>query len=142
MFRTIRSAATVAAVAILLTLASAAAPVQAKPDPTAGGAKGMVAPLAPPASCAGSSVCGYVASEYRTHEGYEWMPRRSYGVCENVHYNNLWSSVYNNSGRTVRLYKGVNCTEGYWVMPNGDGLCCLSIFQPTWNDNIASLRWY
>lgn len=100
-----------------------------------------MAHAAPPDTCANTSVCGYVAGQYHPAEGYEWLPARTYGVCENVHYQNAWSSVFNNSGRTVRLYKGANCTGGVWVLGNGDGLCCMSLWQPSWDDNFASIRW-
>ena len=94
---------------------------------------------AAPGNCANSSVCGYGDTEYRTGQGYEFVTG-SAGECVNVGLRNTWSSVFNNAGRTVRLYRNVNCANGVWTLSGGDGLSAISLFQPSWNNTIESVR--
>lgn len=118
--------------AALTALTLAAGTVSADPDsPTLAAA---------PASCANSSLCGYGAQLYNTNEGYEWNPSSPGGECEATGLTNQWTSVYNNSGRTVRMYKGPNCTEGYYVVAGGGYLRNMFLYQNAWNDNVESIR--
>lgn len=98
------------------------------------------ASAAAPDGCANSSLCGYVDQQFNTDHGYEWIPAQA-GVCETVGLRNRWTSVYNNGGRTVKLYKQVGCVGGVWTLPSGDSLRNMSLYQPSWNDNIESVRW-
>lgn len=97
------------------------------------------AAAAPPANCANNSVCGYAAPNYATVDGYEFVTG-SAGSCQNVGLGNKWTSVFNNTGRQIRLYKNINCGNGVWSLPNGDGLSHMALYQPSWNDNIESVR--
>lgn len=96
---------------------------------------------APPASCTNSSLCGYVDSSFRTREGYSLMPARSAGTCENLAARNQWSSIYNNSGRTVRMHKNLNCGGDGLTFTNGQNSTDMWLTHPTFNDNIESVRW-
>ena len=98
------------------------------------------AAAAPPGGCTNSSVCGYAADQYARNEGYETIPNSGAGVCENVGLPNRWTSVYNNSGRTIKLYKNVNCGNGVWTLASGGSLRNMALYQPSWNDNIESFR--
>lgn len=96
---------------------------------------------AAPSNCANSSVCGYVAGGYYTDQGYEYIPTRSAGTCEWVAHANKWSSFWNNSGRTIRLFKNSNCSgTDYIQYTNGTGHGTLSIRHPSFNDNIESVQ--
>lgn len=64
----------------------------------------------PPSSCTASSVCGYVNVQYRTDQGYELNPQDAPGTCVVVFYRNAWSGVFNNTNRTIRLFKNTGCT--------------------------------
>lgn len=93
-----------------------------------------------PANCANSSLCSYGAALWRTSEGYEWNPSSPGQECEAIGLTNQWTSVYNNSGRTVRMYKGAGCTGGYWSLAGGGELRNMGFYQPAWNDEIESIR--
>lgn len=97
------------------------------------------ASAAPPGNCANNSVCGYVNQLYSTAGGYEYVTG-SAGSCQNVGLNDSWTSVFNNTGHTVRLYRDANCGNGVWTLANGDGLRNMSLYQPSWNDKISSVR--
>lgn len=99
------------------------------------------ASAAPPSSCTNSSLCSYVAQQFSTSQGYELNPVQSPGTCDNVGLPNSWTSVYNNSGRSVRMYKNPNCSGGVWTLASGDSLRNMSLYQPSWNDTIDSIRW-
>lgn len=103
-------------------------------------ATGAPAMAAAPVSCANSSLCGYNNQQYDTSGGYEWNPSSPGGECESIGLTNQWTSVYNNGGRTVRMYKGPNCTEGYYVIAGGGYLRNMQLYQIAWNDNIESIR--
>lgn len=105
------------------------------------GILGLASPAmaAPPTSCTNSSVCGYGRHQFSTAEGYELSPVRSAGTCENLGLRNQWTSVYNNSGRTIRMYKNTGCGGGHWELPSGDSLRNMALYQPSWNDNIESI---
>jgi hypothetical protein len=98
------------------------------------------ASAAPPAGCANQSICAYVADQYDRSEGYEWMPVRPAGTCEDVGLPNSWTSVYNNTGRSVRFYKNYGCGNGVWTLAAGSSLRNMALYQPSWNDNIQSVR--
>jgi hypothetical protein len=102
------------------------------------------AQAAPPSNCPNSSMCGYVNSGYTTGGGYEINPVRSNGVCENVAFNDAWSSIYNNSGKTVRFFAQANCagsTSSSFTLANGSGHSEMSLSRPTFADEISSYRW-
>src|ERR1051326_3234699 len=62
-----------------------------------------VTALAPPSTCVNSSVCGYGAASFRPRLGYEYTPSHPGGYGETmVPLPNQWSSLYNNTGRTIR----------------------------------------
>lgn len=103
-------------------------------------ATGSPAMAAPPSSCANSSLCSYGQQLYGTAEGYEWNPSSPGQECESIGLPNQWTSVYNNGGRTVRMYKGAGCTGGYWSIGGGGYLRNMQLYQPAWNDNIESIR--
>jgi hypothetical protein len=97
------------------------------------------AAAAVPAGCTNNSVCGFVGDQYAQSEGYEWV-NGAVGSCQNVGLNDSWTSVYNNFGRTVRLYRDANCGNGVWSLASGAGLQNMGIWQPSWNDKISSVR--
>jgi peptidase inhibitor family I36 len=116
-----------AAVAFTLTLFGALA-VTASP-----------AAAAVPQSCTNNSVCGFGANQFNLYEGYEWIVG-AVGSCQNVGLNDSWTSVYNNFGRTVRLYRDANCGNGVWSLASGGSLSNMALYQPSWNDKISSVR--
>ncbi len=93
-----------------------------------------------PASCAGSSLCGYVDVGFSTGAGYEFIPFST--TCETVAFNNAWSSAYNNSGRTVRMFNTSNCTGSYMQWVNGAGDPNFVILVPPGppNDTVSSVK--
>lgn len=95
---------------------------------------------APPPSCTNFSVCTYVNIGYRTNQGYELIPVRTGGTCEQTFYQNSISGVYNNSGRSIRLYKNDNCSGESMVFYNGTGHHQFSVRYPTWENDIESLK--
>jgi len=97
------------------------------------------AAAAVPGSCANNSVCGFVDQQFQTTHGYEWVAGTP-GSCQNVGLNDSWTSVYNNAGRTVRLYRDANCGNGVWTLTSGDSLRNMGLYQPSWNDKISSVR--
>jgi hypothetical protein len=97
------------------------------------------AAAAPPSSCANNSVCGYNNSGFQTAGGYEWVTGAA-GSCQPVGLNDRWTSVYNNFGRTIRLYRAANCSDGVWSLASGDSLTNMATWQPAWNDKITSVR--
>lgn len=99
------------------------------------------AQAAPPASCTNSSFCGYGHQNYSTEEGYELTPFYRAGLCEPTALRNSYTSLYNNSGRTVRVYKSNNCSGEYLTYYNGTGVTNIFFPHPTWNDNIESLKY-
>lgn len=99
------------------------------------------AAAAAPGNCANSSVCGYGDRSYTTGQGYEFATFPGAGVCDNIGLPNQWTSVYNNSGRTVRLYRNANCGNGVWTLTSGSGLNNMGLWQPSWNNTIESIRW-
>jgi hypothetical protein len=94
-----------------------------------------------PASCTNASVCGYVNSLFRTNQGYELIPSRSAGVCVYVAFPDAWSGIWNNSGRTVRVFKNGSCSgSDYLTYYNGTGHGQLSVQHPTWENKIRAVR--
>lgn len=133
--RRIALAITMLLIALGGTFTATAGPAAAAPTPTPGAST-----FAVPGSCANTSLCGYNNDQFSTSGGYEWIPAAA-GQCETVGLRNQWTSVYNNGGRTVKLYKQVGCTGGVWTLTSGDSLRNMSLYQPSWNDNIESVRW-
>lgn len=102
-------------------------------------APGSPAAAAPPASCGNLLLCGYVNTNYQTNQGYELIP--SVVGCDSVAFPNNWSSLYNNTGRTVRFWKGPGCTGTYISFSNGQGEVRLATSShPTWENQIESYR--
>jgi Peptidase inhibitor family I36 len=132
-----RMAAIAATLALLIGAFVGVTPSVASAGPTAP----PPVVLAAPGSCTNSSLCGYNRHQYSTAEGYELNPVGSAGDCEPVAFNDQWTSVWNNSGRSVRLYKDAGCSGGVWTLSNGDGLRNMSLYQPSWNNEISSYRW-
>lgn len=136
-----RVAAAVAAIALSFTLALIG-PFAVPPAAASAPAPSAAALAeAPPSSCANQSLCGYGRINYGTDLGYEYMPARSFGTCENVGLRNQWSSLYNNGGRTVRVYKGLGCTGSYLTFYNGQNVQNMYASYPTYNDQIESVMW-
>jgi hypothetical protein len=97
------------------------------------------AAAAPPSTCANLSVCGYDEDQFDPSGGYEWVTGAA-GSCQNVGLNDQWTSVYNNAGRTVRLYRDANCGNGVWTLSSGSSLSNMGLWQPSWNNRISSVR--
>lgn len=98
------------------------------------------AAAAAPSNCANSSVCGYDLSQFNGTSGnYEWVTGTA-GSCQPVGLNDKWTSVYNNAGRTIRLYRDANCGDGVWTLTSGDSLRNMGLYQPSWNNKITSVR--
>jgi hypothetical protein len=103
-------------------------------------APSTAAQAAPPSSCTNSSVCGYVNSGYRTDQGYELIPVQPAGTCEGMSFPNAWSGLFNNSGRSIRLYKNSGCSGEYITFANGDGHAQFSVAHPTYENNSESFK--
>jgi hypothetical protein len=95
----------------------------------------------PPSSCAAASVCGYVNTGYQTNQGYEYIPLAG-ATCQVVAYRNAWSGVFNNSGRTIRLFKNTGCTgTDYKTIANGTGKYQFSVqLGPTWDNSVDAVK--
>lgn len=122
-----RVAAASAAIAIAVTAAVTATPGAAQ--------------AAAPARCASLSVCGFVDHNYGGN--YEWIPSQRAGTTSDLAFPNRWSSFFNNSGRTIRLYTRLDCTGDYRQYSNGSGVPNVTLYVgPTWNDNVECVRFY
>lgn len=97
---------------------------------------------APPDSCTLFSVCGYVNTQYRTDQGYELIPERDPGTCVVVAHRNAWSGMFNNSGRTVRMFRNTSCSgTDYKTFVNGYGVHQFSVrFGPTWDNSVDAIQ--
>lgn len=96
---------------------------------------------ATPSSCPNSTLCGYVDINYWcSTQGCELNPTRSGGTCENVTFRNAWSSLWNNSGRSIRVYKNLNCGGDSLFYYNGTGDDHMSIDHFSFENNIESYR--
>jgi hypothetical protein len=132
--RAVFSTATIAlGIGLAVTPAS---PSVAAPPPAA------PAIAAPPSSCANQSVCGYVNIDFRTDQGYEWIPVQNGGTCVIVSHRNAWSGVYNNSGRTIRMYRNTGCTgTDYKTITNGDWRNRFSLqLGPSWDNSVDAIK--
>jgi hypothetical protein len=100
------------------------------------------AQAAPPITCVNRAVCGYVDIGWSTRQGYEYIYERSAGTCVRVSLPNAWSGLWNNSGRTIRLFKNNYCGGSeHLTYYNGTGENQLSWSQhPTWDNNIESVQ--
>jgi len=98
--------------------------------------------LAAPANCRyNASVCGYESFNYLCDDGCEVIPFSTAGGCEAVALPNQWSSFWNNSGRTVRLYKTANCTSSYLTYYSSTGEdYFLTSGQTSWENAVRSVR--
>lgn len=97
-----------------------------------------------PGNCPSQNFCGFNAPGYSLGEGGEYNPVQSAGTCENVVSSpNRWSSLWNGSGRSVRVYKGANCSGAYLQYANGTGEIRLSTSASgsPFENNIESYRW-
>lgn len=119
------TAAALAIAAATLTGTLSASPAQA-------------ATLAVPSSCASRAVCGYNETNFNTGSGYAYVYANN--ACEDLTSPYNWSSLYNNSGRTIRVYKTGNCTGDYVQYANGGSSAWLPLSHPTFNNNIRSVR--
>jgi hypothetical protein len=126
--------------AILIAVAGITIPAPALAAPSPGPAATVQAD--PPDSCTAASVCGYVNTGYDTDQGYEFIPARHAGVCEIVSLRNAWSGVYNNSGRTIRMFRNTGCTgTSYKQIANGGGHWQFSIkYGPTWDNTVDAIQ--
>src|ERR1051326_6547335 len=97
--------------------------------------------LPPPGTCVNSSVGGYGAASFSTSLGYEYIPSHTAGYCETmVALPNQWSSLYNNTGRTIRVYKDTFCGGDYLQLASGDSHKGLVVSHPTLQDHIESVK--
>lgn len=139
-----RLVATLAAALTAVTFLLTPTPAQATTTAPASAAVQAAAPTTqsiPPSSCANASVCGYVNNNYQTNQGYEFIPTRTSGTCEVMAFRNAWSSAFNNSGRTIRIYKTTNCTGDYRALSNGDGRLQFSTqWGPTWDNTTDAIK--
>lgn len=97
----------------------------------------------PPATCPNQTVCGYNNTQYRTDQGYEWIPARNGGTCVVVAFRNAWSGVYNNSGQPIRLFKNTGCTgTDFKSVANGTGHHQISVAYPfqNWDNSIDAIQ--
>jgi hypothetical protein len=94
----------------------------------------------PPPSCPNQNFCAYVNSGYRTDQGYETFPVRPAGTCNYTIHQNSISSLFNNSGRPVRVLKTTNCGGESVTVPNGEGWQQLTIDAPTFENRIKSIK--
>lgn len=99
------------------------------------------AQAAPPDNCPHVSMCGYVNSGFETNQGYEVNPARTNGTCEEVSFNDAWSSIWNGSGKVVRFFRDTGCHGSSFALPNGEGSMYLSLSHPTLENRITSFRW-
>lgn len=133
----------------MLTLGAVAgtsAPALAADTPAAPGPDGTVVIYAAPSSCTYQSLCGYVDNSYQTGEGYELIPEQAPpSACNVLAHRNKWTSVYNNTSRTVRLYLNTTCTGSsgvqYKTIGPGTGIQYLWItWSPSWNDTLDAAQ--
>jgi hypothetical protein len=94
-----------------------------------------------PSSCAPVNTCGYNNISWNTSGGYEWTPTMAAGRCDRPALDRQWSGFWNASGRTVRLYKSIDCTGSYLTYYNGSGHSSFVLYgHVTWNDAVRSQR--
>jgi hypothetical protein len=104
------------------------------PDPS-----GSPAELAP--DCPSQTLCGWVDNGHSCAHGCEYIPVEPANSTEQVALPNQWSSVFNNSGRSVRLHSRADCTgTGYVTIANGSHWSSILLVWPSYNDNIECVR--
>lgn len=138
------AAAIAAALAVVFALA---VPAQAAPvgaplcQVTKTCEKGGGTLAAPPANCRYNySACGYESAFYNCDDGCEVIPRQTPG-CEPVALAGQWSSYFNNSGRTTRVYKTTGCTGSYLTYYSGTGeTYFLTSGHTDWENAVRSVR--
>lgn len=128
---------TVVAATLTALLAAGLTATPANAAPATPAIKGPVPP-----SCTDLSVCGYVNTGYATNQGYELIPTGPSGHCEVVSLRNAWSGVFNNSGRTIRMFRNTSCSgSDYKQFDNGGGHAQFSVrFGPTWDNSVDAIQ--
>jgi hypothetical protein len=109
---------------------------------TLGGALAVSAPAQAVSYCPNGNFCGFNDINYSLAQGGEYNPS-STGCEPVISTPNQWSSLWNSSGRAVRVYKGPGCTGDSWLIANGSGDAHLSINAThfLYENNIESYRW-
>jgi hypothetical protein len=137
-------AAALTALAALAALGVPSTPAYATPTGTTGPSAPAVAADTRPSSCPITGyVCGYVNTSYNTNQGYELNPARSRGTCEVVFYRNAWSSAWNSTRYTIKLFRNTSCTgTDYKTIAANDGRHQFSFFFGIYWDNSVDAVMY
>jgi len=134
-----RMAAFFAAIALAMSaLFLISTPASAGVPPTPAG-QDQAARTVKPSSCGSSLLCMYTGDGWSGNR--EDRLKRANGTCDNVAYNDQYSSIWNGSGVSVRFYNDAGCTGQAFTLVNGDGSAHMTLTHPTQVDEISSIKW-